>query len=472
VSREGGRLRSLTPERVFLGLGIAFGLTFLVVTPPFQVADEYHHYFHAFSVSNGNFRAARSPAHPGDFEIGAVLPASLWELATQVDPAGMVIPFNPRKKQRVTDVLAQAGRPLEPHRRRFISYFSTARNSAVPYLPQAAGIGAGRLVGVSPLALLYLGRLANLAVWLALVFIAIRTLPMHRWVFVLLALTPMSLSEAASVSPDAFVNGLAFLVIALWLFLALGPVPQVHWRMLAGMAALTAVLAQSKQVYVMLAGLYLLIPGRKFATRWHRWLGALLVAGAGAGSLGLWAWLFRDLHFPARYDRSVVFAPGAQIQFILAEPLRYLEICWVTVQVDWWNWTRSFIGVLGWLDTVLPTWLYASFVPILALVALADTRPPAELSVGQRLLLASLFVLSMLGLMTSLYVVWNSLRFPVVQGIQGRYLIPFVPLLFLPLHNRRVRIGPPAALGWLVGAYVTAALAATTVTLVRRYYVG
>ncbi len=472
MPRQGGRLRALTPEGVFLALGIVFGLTFLVVTPPFQVADEYHHYFHAFSVSEGNFRAVRSPSRPGDFEIGAILPASLWELATRVDPAGMVIPFNPRMKQRVADVLAQFGRPLEPHRRQFTSYFSTARNSAIPYWPQAAGIGVGRLLGVSPLALLYLGRLANLAVWLALVSLAIGALPMHRWVFVVLGLTPMALSEAASVSPDAFVNGLSFLAIALWLSLALGPVPQVGWRALAGMAAVTALLAQSKQVYVLLAGLYLLIPGGKFPTRRCRWGGALLVVAAGAASLALWSWLFRDLHFPARYDRSVVFAPGEQLRFILGEPLRYLEICWITIRVDWWNWTRSFIGVLGWLDTVLPTPLYVSYLGVLTLVALADNRSPVELTVRQRLVLASLFVLSVLALLTSLYVVWNALRFPVVQGIQGRYLIPFAPLLFLSLHNHRVRLGAPAVLGILVAAYIAGALAATAAVLVNRYYLG
>ena len=81
----------------------------------------------------------------------------------------------------------------------------------VGYLPQAAGIGLGRLVGASPLVCFYLARLANLFAAVALLFFAIRLAPFGKQLFVLIALLPMTMFELASVSCDALtISGAIF----------------------------------------------------------------------------------------------------------------------------------------------------------------------------------------------------------------------------------------------------------------------
>jgi uncharacterized membrane protein len=458
------------PHVVFLCLGTLFGLTLLVVTPPLQVADEYHHLLHAFSVSEGRFRATRSADHPGDFQIGGVLPTSVVELFGTVNRSGRPIAFHPENKQAVGDVIALFGRPLDLEHRQFASFFSTARNSPVPYGPPALGIGLGRLLGAPPIALLYLGRLSNLLIWLTLTSLAIQLVPLHRWVLVLLALTPMSLFQAASLSPDAFVNALSFVAIAFWLHLALGPVPAVTGRHAMVLALLTVLLGLSKQVYLLLAGLYLLIPVRKLGTRGRYLVTGLVLGLAGAATIAAWAWLFRDLYFPARLDRSVVFAPSEQVRYIVHNPGRYLETCWLTLRSDGWWYFQMFIGVLGWLDTVLPTPVYHAYLVALVAVALADNREVVPMGLPARLTTWLLFGGAVLGIMTTLYVVWNALAFPVVQGVQGRYFIPFAPLLFLPLYNQRLRVPRPDLLGVAVAGFVTVILLVTVRVVVSRYY--
>ena len=93
----------------------------------------------------------------------------------------------------------------------------------VGYLPQAAGIGLGRLVGAPPLTCFYLARLANLLAAIALLFFAIRLAPFGKQLFVLLALLPMTMFELASVSCDALTISGAMFFTALLLWASVRP---------------------------------------------------------------------------------------------------------------------------------------------------------------------------------------------------------------------------------------------------------
>ena len=98
--------------------------------------------------------------------------------------------------------------------------------SPVAYLPQAAAIAAGRAFGLHPLALMYLGRVANLMVWIALGYAAIRAAPDLGRPLLLLLLMPMSIFQAASLSADATTNGLAALLAAVvWRYATAGTRP-------------------------------------------------------------------------------------------------------------------------------------------------------------------------------------------------------------------------------------------------------
>src|SRR5207244_9718047 len=83
-----------------------------------------------------------------------------------------------------------------------------------PYLPQAIAIAAGRWLGAGPLALLYIGRLANALVALIVLASAVRLMPIGRELTMLFGLLPMAIYQYASVSPDAAVITTAFLFTA------------------------------------------------------------------------------------------------------------------------------------------------------------------------------------------------------------------------------------------------------------------
>jgi predicted membrane protein DUF2142 len=132
-------------ELFFLVVGLVAGAAFAVLFPPFSIADEPSHFLRAFHVSSGRLVPERTAAG-----MGAVLPASLPRLADEL--AGG-LPFNHQLKVDPRIVLAALRRPLGEERQ-FVDFRNAAFASALPYVPQAAGIALGRSLGAPPLRLL------------------------------------------------------------------------------------------------------------------------------------------------------------------------------------------------------------------------------------------------------------------------------------------------------------------------------
>src|SRR5438128_12415915 len=143
----------------------------------------------------------------------AMLPSSLIGLIESVLGTRAVFAPRPITAQPLQQTWMALDRPLEPRRRELVSMeYST--KPPPPYLPQAIAIAAGRWLGAGPLALLYLGRLANALAALIVLASAVRLMPIGRELTMLFGLLPMAIYEYASVSPDAAVITTAFLFTA------------------------------------------------------------------------------------------------------------------------------------------------------------------------------------------------------------------------------------------------------------------
>jgi uncharacterized membrane protein len=102
------------------------------------------------------------------------------------------------------------------------------------------------------------------------------------------------------------------------------------------------------------------------------------------------------------------------------------------------RYTSHLIGRLGWLDTPLPlpvTGAYALALAGLLVVSDASVR----VAWWQRAIAAGAgaAILMMIGL--ALYAQWTPVGLQHIEGIQGRYLLPALPLAFLVTANGRFR---------------------------------
>ncbi|MCE7699887.1 MAG: DUF2142 domain-containing protein, partial [Methanobacterium paludis] len=254
------RLKNVKPQTAFIIIGLVYGLCFLMVTPPFQVPDEPAHFYKAFYLSDGHLIPEKV-----DITEGFYLPQSVVNLTNSYhdlisDPAK-----NKQKKGLVNNFLNM---PLENDNKVTVNISNVAAYPPAPYLASAAVINIGKLFNVSPLLLMYLCRLINLLIWILLIYMAIKLTPIHKWVFLLLSLMPMTLYQAASVSADSLTIALSFLVIAMFLKFSFDKHKMIiDLKDSVIILVLILVLALSKSGYFILLLLFFMIPESKFKSR-------------------------------------------------------------------------------------------------------------------------------------------------------------------------------------------------------------
>jgi uncharacterized membrane protein len=455
---------SSSPEKRFVVLAAIFGLLFVFLTPMFQVPDEPNHAFRIFQISQGGIAAVKR-----DGDVGGEVPASLLLIATEATP--LVLDKSNRVRLADSRRLLMAAPDLDKHQ--FVSFPNTALYSPVPYLPAAAGVVAGNQLGLSALALCYLGRIGNLFAWLLLVAFAVRATPVYKWLFVALALLPMSLFEAASLSADAVTNGLAFLTIALFFKCAFDSRTVVGRKEILMLAGATALLSLSKNAYFLATGLFLLIPIAKLGSRRRQTtVFALLV---GVNLLALWAHLGDTAGNLRLLETRLSPYPDSdhvrQLQFIFADIPGYLEMLARTASHQFRALSWQFIGIFGWLDAPLPGVLVLVGFCLLAFCGLFESRQDVELRYRDKLILASYAIGTSALVATMVYMSWSSVGATEVEGLQGRYFIPVAPAFFALLHNRSTRLpGWASQLPRIMTVGIITLLLAATVTLAHRYY--
>lgn len=424
--------RNIEPQKAFLFLGIIFGVVFLLLVPPFQINDEPAHYYKAYVVSQGQLIPEKTGGVAGFY-----VPESLEKTVATYYP--MVNKYE--VKQNSSSYASTLNLPVNPNNRVYVEKeMYTLVYPPLPYLASGLVMALASLLGTSPLILMYLGRIINLLVWLLMVYLAIKITPVHKWVFLLLALMPMTLFEAASLSADSFNLGLSFLTIAFFFKLAFEEEKtRVEKRDLLVLLALLAMLSLSKVGYALLLILFFLIPSYKFANK-KRMISQffLFLTLPVVFIAGIWNYLFKDLYISMPPAWAAASIPG-QIAFMSSNPLNFLQIITHTL-IEKQGFLVSFVGIFGWNELSLPNIVVILYLVVIVVVAVADNKSMIKINPKQKLVAFITFFAMFFLVILYEYVTFTPVGLDIVYGVQGRYFIPVAPLLFLLFYPNRDQI--------------------------------
>jgi len=452
------RVCLLDPSRVFTWFALLVGGLLVALTPPFEVPDEPNHFYRAFQIAEGRFVPQRTPT-----AVGGMLPRSLSRLSNDV--MGHV-PFNPDVKQNFSAWTRAFEIPLRPDDRIDTPFPNTALSGPIAYLPQALGIGVARIVGASALIVFYLGRISTLLLCVAVTAAAIRCLPIRRWTCVLLSLVPMTVFVRSSLSSDGPTLALTLLSLAICLKFADLAAPSIDSRTRRRLFSVAALLALGKPPYGMVTFLALATPARVLGGM-KPYVSTMLVLTVTIVALQA-AWAF------ALRGKTDVSAPGAdpqaQLTYIMEEPVDAASFLVKDFLRSIPRLTHQAVGVLGWLDAPIPIPVVVLLGILIVLVALGEPVPPT-MNAGVRSLAAVIGIAGALALHAMNYVWWTPPDSPFVAGIQGRHLLPFIPLLFVAIGSPNWIARPLSRLRpILVVAFLLVSATATLLTVVNRYY--
>ena len=417
--------------RSFLIVGIVAGLLYAVLTPPFQVPDEVGHYWRATAIAEGQILPAATPE--GTF---AEIPEGA---RTLVFIFFRDIAYKP---DTITYAQYRTGWELKPKDER-VRVKIPGAYTAVAYAPQALAAVTGRLTGLHPFFTFYLGRLLNLLAFLGMTGAAVRVTPRLKSFFAAAALLPMPLFLAGSWSPDAMTIASSYLLLAM----ILRGVTSARDAWSA--AAMGFIAGLCKPAYYLIALLALPVAWKKRAAAVA--IVAATLAGA-ALSLGHAARAQEPaaLHIDARQ----------QLRGIAAEPVQFGRVA--ANEYTRYEYLEQMIGRLGMLEIPLPRWLIAT---VLVILLLAMITAGGEMSPALRVSALVILLGSLMGILLASYLTWTPIGGDTVEGIQGRYFLPLLPLVGVTFGfsvSRLAAIAPRLVVGgaafWNAAALVVLAL--------------
>ena len=470
------------PEAFFAASGLLLGILYLGVLPPLAAPDEVSHYISAYQLSNrflgkeaadpdGRVYVRAQDAWAEDMDdvladdgsgvvkdgdtviIGQIVVQDTYEVYQERGLGGSEEPSGSREPSEAGEpaggqAAAGNGEPAggqSASSQHVPSYQPAVHTTPLAYIPQALGICLGRILGLGTLGLMVLGRLFNLAFYCAAGFFAIRRLPFGKEVYCGVGLLPMTLHLAASMSYDVMILALCGYFLAVCLDLAYRS-EKVRVRDVAVLAAVMAVMGPCKMVYGVAAGFCLLIPVKKFGG-WGKWF---LSAAAVLGAFGA-AMFFVNRQTVALYtgiqDRYITWAeePGYSFAQLIHSPLKVLRLCYNTLTGHGEQLYSGMIGAsLGNMDPVIniPYLVILALTVLLLILAMKKPGEAVFMRTGQKIWIWFLALLCLGGLMFSMLLAWTPLSATMIQGVQGRYLLPLLPALLMTVRNGRlVRTG-------------------------------
>lgn len=439
--------------RLIAGVYAVFGLlaTLLLgpMMPPLQNADESAHAFRASQVSHFGLLGVPIP----DGQFGGLADSGLVMLQHQVSP------LQSGPGSLVTRAMYQRvawGRPAP------VGYPNTAINPPFFYVPAALGDIVARATRVVlPDGLVFM-RVAT-GVFTVMIGAAAILLAGHAalWFFSIMLL-PMAMALSAAVSQDGPMLACTALAGSLLLYLE-GPAPARKRAAFIGLCVLLAMIGMARSPYLAFASLVLAAPVK---TSWR-------ITGVCGIAVLVLAWTLRSgWYLPLPVWPSGVVSPKLQLLFLAGDPLRVPLLIMRTVSAYGVPIGRSFIGQLGWLDVPLPGLYHRVAWVVLGLSLLAAFRRGIGATSPYALAFKTIAIVgSVAGIALAQYLTWTIVGSPVIDSIQGRYLLPSALLVgvfvtpFQPTSSTKyAKLAVPILLFPIVS------IATTVHAIILRYY--
>ncbi|AYL95556.1 DUF2142 domain-containing protein [Mucilaginibacter celer] len=399
------------------------------MTPPFQNPDEPNHFARAEQVSrfewiptfvHENNKAGLTEAERlfGPDKGGFKTDGGIYHVDSLVQTP-------PKTLNKTT--LANADNVKWGESAIYYNFGNTAIYPPVVYFMPALGIAIGKLFNMSVITTLYISRLLNATLSVAITFIALLLARRSRILLFVVLLFPMTAAMFASVSQDAILISCSFLIVAIVDHIEFDTTNGYQKWQLYTLITLLAVVAVGKPPYLLFAAIVLFT---KFSRKQK-------IAGICIPFAVLISWLvINHANFGVRFA-SPELRVNAHLQFlgIIHRPLNFISMFFKYDKMALINFAHMFVGVLGPLTLVFSDIYYRNAYIVLCVGMLAATGFKKNDKYVLRFVLISIVILTTIAILTAQYITWTALNSETLSGMQGRYLLPVYPFLALALSG-------------------------------------
>jgi uncharacterized membrane protein len=454
---------------VYAVLGVLLTAT---ITPGFQAPDERAHFLRAEQVSRGvlvaNFILLQpNGEHRYSEDKRIIYPDSGGYIgARSINRTAYTyesIVANANGK--VTDSLIRASKKYRwDGDMGIVNFPNTGFYPPTGYIFPAIGIITGKIFRINILDTLILSRILNGIGCSLICFFALGLAKRCRLFLFFLLLLPLTVFLFSSVSQDAMLVSLAALIVGIIDHVESGENRRYTRAQIVWLVISIIAISVARPPYFLFIFVFLFL----------RMSPRIKVLSVAATFLTMIIWGMLNAH-----NYAVAFAPPEmgvnaklQLAWVMAHPFKFIGFFFHWNVQDIMAMIREYIGILGWLDLVLPGYYYKLAFFILLLSAISVISFSREKLTLRVVCIFAAFI-TFVSIMAAQYITWMPLESPHLGGVQARYFIPVIFFLALgiagfhkekPLKNWQLVILP------LIVIFPIFSELITVNNLIIRYY--
>lgn len=421
------------PHKLYAVIATIGVLGFAIITPPFQGPDEVAHYIRVQYIAHGYFL-------PVDAEkTGASLPESIRATIKLTffkdDIRGMTAKkYNINHSKEAAKWSFNSDKRYHPM---MLSY------NFLTYLPAIPGVFLANVLNLSPVISLYVARIFLALASVIIVYFAIRLLPNKKYLFAFIALLPMMLFQQSVVGTDGLSYALLILFLAYVFYLYIQPT-NIRPNQWISLIILCGAIVWSKPLLYLFLPLIIILLKKKNFWRWSVAAAAVSLLLLGANTL-MTNNATTHSHSSAIYNNSTGspehIQPEKQLQNLKDHPNRGPRVLWNSYMTPFGDdEVRGIIGTFGAADTLYPLWMGYVYIFVLgAAVTISLEKNKCNFYVPNawRWLAVGLALVHFVAVNLAIYLSYTPYNFDIVYGVQGRYFLPTLIIIFTALFLGR-----------------------------------
>lgn len=403
-------------EKIFLILSIIFCTLLCAAMPITKGHDESVHALAVYNYSQGSFKN---------------------NTKNDILPSGIVKAV--QNKSYYEDVIKEQERFVIDNEKIEKCNIDSATYCPISYLPHISGMIVSRLFTNNAIVQLYTARVFNIIFCILILYFAIKNIPFGKNMMLLLALIPICIEGYSTLSVDGVTIAIAFLFISYVLKLTYEKkdieketekekektISKISKKEIIILTILSILVAINKTIYAPLVLLVLIIPKEKFKNKRTKLISLFSIIGISLILDFIWLKLGTS-------TTSVASISNQTLINMLSNPIAYSQKIIYTFVTRFTKYiSEMFGGSLEWNENVT-----IQIFPIILLITsilliVKGKKESVKISKTNKFIIAFIIFCVTMLIFTSMYLCWSNPNIDYINGVQGRYFIPILPLILM-----------------------------------------
>ena len=308
--------------------------------------------------------------------------------------------------------------------------YRVATYSPINYLPQIIGVMAGRIFTDNSMIHLYLARIGNIIACITMCYFSIKIIPYGKNLLFILSCIPITIEGFSTLSADGMLVSASLLWISYILYLCNNKEKKIGKKEIILLTLNAIVIALSKTIYLGLLLLLLIIPQEKWKNKKQKIIAFLfIILLATALDVG-WYFIGFKSETPTADEIEIVSEGKSGYLYIITKPIKYMQKLIYTILQNSGKYIGEIYGeTIEWNEEIKIN-LFPYIMLIASIIVSIKGKEKVEFNKYQKFVMLFIVIAETALVFTSMFIAWSKPNLSLIEGVQGRYFMPFLPLIF------------------------------------------